>query len=99
MMIRSPTAMCRALGRTVPNEAHGNTGVTIRHPIIAGLLLAALAGFPALQSLRSGRVMLRGPNRPIYRRKRPGAFWGSIALSGVVAVLGLALALWGALSG
>ncbi|HZS85339.1 MAG TPA: hypothetical protein VFA50_20880 [Stellaceae bacterium] len=71
--------------------------MTFAHPILAGAAIAVMAGIPTLQSLRSGRVVLRGPGPPIYRRRRPGAYWSSIIGGACFAVLGAALMVWGLL--
>jgi hypothetical protein len=72
--------------------------MTIAHPILAGVFLMLICGLPAMRSLRTGRLVPRGRGRTIYRRKRPGIFWSSIAVSGLFAAAGLALAIWGAMS-
>jgi len=59
-----------------------------------------LLGIPVLvQGLRKGLLHQRGPHGRIDRRRQPLQFWSGIAASGLVALFGVAMLIWGILEG
>ena len=66
--------------------------------IIAGILLTLPNIWLLMQALRKGQFYQRGPHARIVRRRQPVQFWLGIAASGLVALFGLAMLIWGHLA-
>jgi hypothetical protein len=65
--------------------------------IIAGAIVALLSTLVIVTGVRRGRIHLRGPYGRVDRHHKPVLFWSSIAVSGLAALSGLAMATWGIL--
>jgi hypothetical protein len=67
--------------------------------IASGFLLMLLGILVLVRGLRKGLLYQRGPHGRIDLRRQPLQFWSGIAVSGLVALFGLAMLIWGILEG
>ena len=63
--------------------------------IIAGMLLTLPNIWLLTRALRKGQFYQRGPHARIDRGRQPVQFWLGVAASGMVALFGLAILIWG----